>query len=80
MTESKADLRGIFIPEILFKLDIEMNRVEDGENLLVLLDDLTAEDWIIRWAHKNNHDVTKVEKVSTGMNVVINKGGYRVNE
>lgn len=78
MTESKADLRGIFIPEVLFKLDIEMTNLENGDNLLVLLDDLTAEDWIIRWAHKNNHDVTKVEKVGTGMNVIINKGGYRV--
>ncbi len=78
LTDSKADLRGIFIPEILFKLDIEMTKIEDGDNIVVLLDDLTAEDWIIRWAHKNNHDVASVEKVATGMNVTINKGGYRV--
>jgi len=37
MTEHKADLRGIFVPETLFKLDIEMNGLEDGENLLSLI-------------------------------------------
>ena len=76
MTEHKADLRGIFIPEILFKLDIEINGLEDGDILLSLIDDSTAEDWIIRWAHKNGHDVLKVEKVATGVNFTIKKGGY----
>jgi len=76
MTEHKADLRGIFIPEILFKLDIEISRLEDGDILLSLIDDSTAEDWIIRWAHKNGHDVLKTEKVATGINIEIKKGGY----
>ena len=76
MMENKADLRGIFIPEILFKLDIEINRLEDGDILLSLIDDSTAEDWIIRWAHKNGHDVLKTEKVATGINIEIKKGGY----
>ena len=76
MTEHKADLRGIFIPEILFKLDIEINKIEDNDILLALIDDSTAEDWIIRWAHNNGHDVLKVEKVATGINIEIKKGGY----
>ena len=78
MEQVKADLRGIFIPETLFKLDIEMNRIEDGDRLLALLDDTESEDWIIRWAHKNGHDVLATEKVSTGLNVTIKKGGYRL--
>ncbi len=72
----KTDLRGIFIPEIIFKLEIEINRVEDQEDLLALVDDDTAEDWIIRWAHKKGHDVLTTEKVATGTNYTIKKGGY----
>lgn len=78
MTEEKSDLRGIFIPETLFKLDIEMNRIEDGDTLLVLMDDMSSEDWLIRWAHRNGHDVLKSEKVATGLSVQIKKGGYRI--
>jgi len=78
MTENKADLRGIFIPEILFKLDIEMTKLEDKESVLALIDDSTAEDWIVRWAHRNGHDVETIEKVALGINVKIKKGGYRV--
>lgn len=74
----KSDLRGLFVPETLFKLDIEMNRIEDGEDLLVLFDDLSSEEWLIRWAHRNGHDVLKTEKVSTGLSVIIKKGGYRL--
>ena len=76
MMENKADLRGIFIPEILFKLDIEINKLEDNDILSALIDDSTAEDWIIRWAHKNGHDVLKTEKVATGINIERKKGGY----
>ena len=72
----KTDLRGIFIPEILFKLDIEINRIEDKEDLLALIDDPTAEDWVIRWAHRNGHDVISTAKVATGINFIIKKGGY----
>jgi len=75
----KTDLRGIFIPEIVFKLDIEMNRIEDNDILLALIDDSTAEDWIIRWAHKNGHDVLKIEKVAMGINIEIKKGGYSID-
>ncbi len=76
MEQNKADLRGIFVPETLFKLDIEMNGLEDGDRLLALIDDLDSEDWIIRWAHKNGHDILNTEKVATGLNVTIKKGGY----
>ncbi len=76
MTENKADLRGIFIPEILFKLDIEINGIEDKEDILVLIDDSNAEEWITRWAHKNGHDVESIEKVALGINVKIKKKGY----
>jgi len=79
MEQIKADLRGIFIPETLFKLDIEMNRIENGDRLLALLDDIDSEDWIIRWAHKNGHDVLATEKVATGLNVTIKKGGYIID-
>jgi len=78
MEQIKADLRGIFVPETLFKLDIEMNGLEDGDRLLALIDDLDSEDWIIRWAHKNGHDILTTEKVATGLNVTIKKGGYRI--
>ena len=79
MTEwgNKADLRGLFVPETLYKLDIEMQKIENGEVLLALLDDMESEDWLIRWAHKSGHDVLKTEKVGTGLNVKIEKGGYR---
>ncbi len=76
MEQNKADLRGIFVPETLFKLDIEMNGLENGDRLLALIDDLDSEDWIIRWAHKNGHDILNTEKVATGLNVTIKKGGY----
>ena len=75
----KIDLRGLFVPETLFKLDIEMNGLEDGENLLALIDDIESEDWIIRWAHKHGHDVLNVEKVALGINVKIKKKGYIID-
>lgn len=78
MTENKADLRGIFVPETLFKLDIEIKRIEDGDTLLVLMDDMDSEDWLIRWAHRNGHDVLKSEKVALGLSITIKKGGYRI--
>ncbi len=73
----KTDLRGLFVPETLYKLDIVIQKIEDGEILLALLDDTESEDWLIRWAHRNGHDVLKVEKVATGLSVEIEKGGYR---
>ncbi len=76
MAENKADLRGIFIPEILFKLDIEINGIEDKEDISVLIDDSNAEEWITRWAHKNGHDIESIEKVALGINVKIKKKGY----
>ncbi len=75
----KIDLRGLFVPETMFKLDIAIDKIEDREELLALIDDLESEDWIVRWAHKNNHDVTSIEKVATGLNVIINKGGYVID-
>jgi len=73
----KIDLRGLFVPETLYKLDIAIQKIENGEILLALLDDMESEDWLIRWAHRNGHDVLKVEKVATGLSVKIEKGGYR---
>ncbi len=78
MEQSKADLRGLFVPETLFKLDTEISKLEDGDRLLALFDDTESEDWIIRWAHKNGHDVLTTEKVATGLNVTIKKGGYTI--
>jgi len=53
-----------------------MNKIENGDDLLALIDDQTAEDWITRWAHKKGHDVLTIEKVALGINVTIKKGGY----
>jgi TusA-related sulfurtransferase len=75
-SQNKADLRGLFVPETLYKLDIEIQRIENGQILLALLDDMESEDWLMRWAHRNGHDVLKVEKVATGLSVEIEKGGY----
>lgn len=75
-SQNKADLRGLFVPETLYKLDIEIQRIENGEILLALLDDMESEDWLIRWAHRSGHDILKVEKVATGLSVEIEKGGY----
>jgi len=72
----KIDLRGLFVPETLYKLDIEIQRMENGQILLALLDDMESEDWLMRWAHRNGHDILKVEKVATGLSVEIEKGGY----
>lgn len=76
--QNKIDLRGLFVPEILFKIEIEMNRLEDGDRLLVLLDDLNSEEWIVRWAHKNGHELIASEKVALGLNITLKKGGYRI--
>jgi TusA-related sulfurtransferase len=75
-SQNKADLRGLFVPETLYKLDIEIQRIENGQILLALLDDMESEDWLMRWAHRNGHDILKVEKVATGLSVEIEKGGY----
>jgi TusA-related sulfurtransferase len=72
----KADLRGFFIPETVQKLEVEMTRIVDGDRILVLLDDFNSEDWILRWCHRNGHDILTTEKTATGLNLTIKKGGY----
>jgi len=79
MEQIKSDLRGLFVPETLFKLDIEMNKIEDGDRVLALIDDIESEDWLVRWAHKNGHDIVSIEKVATGINVTVKKGGYKID-
>lgn len=79
MEQIKSDLRGLFVPETLFKLDIEMNKIEDGDRILALIDDIESEDWLVRWAHKNGHDIINIEKVATGINVTVKKGGYKID-
>ena len=79
MEQIKSDLRGLFVPETLFKLDIEMNKIEVGDRVLALIDDIESEDWLVRWAHKNGHDIISIEKVATGINVTVKKGGYKID-
>ena len=74
--QTKLDLRGFFVPENIFKMEIEMNKIENGNRILVLTDDLNSEEWIIRWAHKNGHELISSEKVATGLNITLQKGGY----
>jgi len=79
MTEqTKLDLRGLFVPETLFKIEIEMSKMEDGDTVLILTDDLNSEEWVIRWAHKNGHELIASEKVATGLNITLKKGGYSI--
>ena len=77
-TQSKLDLRGLFVPETLFKIEIEMRGMEDNDEVLILTDDLNSEEWIVRWAHKNGHELIASEKVALGLNVTLKKGGYRI--
>lgn len=74
--QTKLDLRGLFVPETLFKMEIEMRKMEDSDTLLVLTDDLNSEEWVVRWAHKNGHELISLEKVATGLNITLKKGGY----
>ena len=78
MTDYKVDLRGLFVPENLYKIDMEIKRLDDGDKMLVLLDDMGAEEWILRWAHHNGHDMISAEKTSTGLHITIKKGGYLI--
>jgi len=74
--QTKLDLRGLFVPETLYKIEIEMNKMEDTDRVLVLTDDLNSEEWIVRWAHKNGHELIASEKVALGLNITLKKGGY----
>ena len=76
--QTKLDLRGLFVPENIFKIEIEMNKMVDGETVLILTDDLNSEEWIIRWAHANGHELITSEKVALGLNITLKKGGYRI--
>lgn len=76
--QTKLDLRGFFVPENIFKIEIEMSKVEEGNRILVLTDDLNSEEWIIRWAHKNGHELISSEKTATGLNITLKKGGYKI--
>lgn len=77
--QTKLDLRGLFVPETLFKMEIEMRKMEDGDTVLILTDDLNSEEWVVRWAHKNGHELISLEKVATGLNITLKKGGYRID-
>jgi len=80
MTEQiKFDVRGLFVPENIFKIEIEMRKIEDGDRILVLSDDTNIEEWLIRWAHKNGHEVISVDQVATGLNITLKKGGYKID-
>ena len=76
--QTKLDLRGLFVPETLYKIEIEMNKMEDTDRVLVLTDDLNSEEWIVRWAHKNGHELIASEKTTLGLNITLKKGGYAI--
>lgn len=76
MEQNKIDLRGLFVPETIHRLEPFVSKMEDGDRVLILLDDMGSEDWITRWAHKNGHDVLSSEKTATGLTIIIKKGGY----
>jgi len=74
--QTKLDLRGLFVPENLFKIEIEMRKMENNDEILILTDDLNSEEWIVRWAHKNGNELIASEKVALGLNITLKKGGY----
>ena len=72
-SEKTLDATGLFCPEPVFRTKMEMERMQVGEELVVLADDPAAEDDITRWATRNGHNLLEVQKAESVIRFVIKK-------
>ncbi len=61
-SEKKIDVTGLFCPEPVFRIKIEIEKMQAGETLTVSADDPAAEDDVSRWVTRNGHELLNMSK------------------
>lgn len=69
----KLDARGRVCPLPLFYTKKKIDGLKTGEELEVLIDDVTAKDTIPRWSREHGHEIVKVEESGSDLKVIIRK-------
>jgi len=77
LTDPKADrvldCIGLFCPVPVFKTREEIDRMGEGEVLVVLTDDPAAEEDFRSWAKRTGHEILEMKKEPDHLRVSIRK-------
>ena len=69
----ELDLRGLYCPIPVFRAREEITNVSIGEELVIIADDLAAEEDLKRWAKRAGHEVTGSKKEGDDLTIVIRR-------
>jgi len=67
------DVRGLYCPEPVFRLKMEIERLKIGDTLKVVADDPESEEDISRWVNRNGHQLLSLNKAEKDLEFVIKK-------
>lgn len=70
----KIDERGKVCPIPLFHTKRKICSMRSGEEVEVIVDDLTAKETIPRWSKEHGHDIVSIEDSKDHITIVIRKG------
>ena len=77
MTDQKAhrvlDCIGLFCPVPVFRTREEIDRMAEGEVLVVLADDPAAEEDFRSWAKRTGHEILEMKKEPDHLRILIRK-------
>ena len=71
--DSEVDCVGLFCPLPISKTKEEIDKLENGQVLLVEADDPAAEEDIKRWAKRTGHEIINFKKEGTMLKFLIKK-------
>lgn len=72
-TTKSIDVRGLYCPEPVFRLKMEIERLKIGDTLKVVADDPESEEDISRWVNRNGHQLLSLNKAEKDLEFVIKK-------
>jgi len=77
LTDQKAhrvlDCIGLFCPVPVFRTREEIDRMAEGEVLVVLADDPAAEEDFRSWAKRTGHEILEMKKEPDHLRILIRK-------
>ena len=71
--DKTLDCLGLFCPEPVFRVRMELDDMKVGETLEVLADDPAAEEDFKAWAKRTGQKIIEIEKTNEGMRFLIQK-------
>jgi tRNA 2-thiouridine synthesizing protein A len=72
-TTKSIDVRGLYCPEPVFRMKMEIERLKIGDTLKVVADDPESEEDISRWVNRNGHQLLSLNKAEKDLEFLIKK-------